>query len=966
MKKHFFYLNLLKIQAMKRMKIWLVMVALVCAVGAQGQGWMKTYGDALGDTRIGGFAETNDGMLIMSASSSSHDTTIILKVDENGEIVIVNQLLSAYGGFKSRDIRALNDGAFLVIGSSRKQYSFYSTLVPTIIKVDSLANKIWEAQIPVAIDTISNYLPYDATFASNGNIILSGLYIGTFDDGIFLAELNSQGELIWKKNFSNLPSFGVSITYTGVEVVEDKNIVLLSSGAPDIKLIKTDSIGNLLWEKIFGYTSTWLGISTFLKDNDGNLLLAGRKEYVLPEPTVPYVVKLNSFGEKIWEYEFGNLPIAQFTGAATALDGGYYLYGFQEINVNRNLFLTKVNTDGIVAWNKFYDINSYDYSDDIFQISDGSIRVTGRIGSNQESFIAKITSNGILFSSALTGTLHQDPESDCLPDPTEPGLSGWLVQAEGNQSFATLTDSFGHFTLPVDTGSYTVTIAPPGPYWEICNSPTTATITAFYDTLTFDFPAQAIAECPYLTVDISAPFLRRCFDNNYYVHYCNDGTVTANDATVEVTLDPYFTYISSTLPLASQNGNTLTFDLGDVAVNDCGSFQITAYLDCDSTVLGQTHCTLAHITPDSLCLEPDPLWDGSSIEVDVSCNGDSVTFTITNAGTGGMPAPLGFIIIEDQIVLMTGDFQLGPGQSTMVTVPANGTTLHLEAQQAAAHPSGYASTGATIEGCGGWMSLGFFTQWSFDDDPEPFTDVDCQANTGSFDPNDKQGFPTGLGDEHLIEPGQDIEYLIRFQNTGTDTAFKVTVVDVLPPELDLATVRPGASSHPYTYGVIPEGWLTFTFDNIQLPDSTTNEAASHGFIRFRASQRPGLGWGNVIANTALIYFDFNAPVQTNTYLHKVGQVFLWTVVGVPPVLTPSAWLRIMPNPMTDSAILQVEGIAPGEVTMTLTDAMGRVLRVVKGPSEGFEFRRDGLAGGLYFFKLEKDGRWLTGGKLMVK
>ena len=97
-----------------------------------------------------------------------------------------------------------------------------------------------------------------------------------------------------------------------------------------------------------------------------------------------------------------------------------------------------------------------------------------------------------------------------------------------------------------------------------CNSPATVSITAFYDTLSLDFPAQAIADCPYLTVDISAPFLRRCFDNNYYVHYCNDGTVTANDATVEVTLDPYLTYNSSTLPLASQNGNTLTFDIGDV------------------------------------------------------------------------------------------------------------------------------------------------------------------------------------------------------------------------------------------------------------------------------------------------------------------------------------------------------------------------------------------------------------------
>jgi uncharacterized repeat protein (TIGR01451 family) len=953
MKKYVFYLNLLKIQAMKTMKILMVLMAMVCAVGAQGQGWMRVYGESEGycgqsvNWVQSPVITTSDGNYALLSFAGNN--SFLSKVSPNGNLLWEIELELSF------DVTSLSGGGFAITGPSNFQE------IP-LTKLASDGTVLWTKIYDPVPGATFQWGRKVLETTDGGFVIVASIYNNSIDYSM-LIKTDADGNLQWTKEFNP----------NGIDVNTIFDLILTSDGGfafsgqrpsfPDWGfLTKTDSNGNLQWDVSIGGTCTGL---IQLPDNSF-IVTGGGGDNI-------FAAKINEFGNIIWEkiiYTADEVPLN--CHAAVSSDGLPCILGtkFFSGNTDYQILLIKLDTNGNEIWARQYGVLGVDeYSTSLLSLTNGGYLLAGYkeiTGNCSGTFIINTDSLGIFSSPALTGTLHQDPESDCLPDPTEPALSGWLVQASGTQSFATLTDSFGHFTLPVDTGSYTVTIAPPGPYWEICNSPTTATITAFYDTLTFDFPAQAIAECPYLTVDISAPFLRRCFDNNYYVHYCNDGTVTANDATVEVTLDPYFTYISSTLPLASQNGNTLTFDLGDVAVNDCGSFQITAYLDCDSTVLGQTHCTLAHITPDSLCLEPDPLWDGSSIEVDVSCNGDSVTFTITNAGTGGMPAPLGFIIIEDQIVLMTGDFQLGPGQSTMVTVPANGTTLHLEAQQAAAHPSGYASTGATIEGCGGWMSLGFFTQWSFDDDPDPFTDVDCQANIGSFDPNDKQGFPTGLGDEHLIEPGQDIEYLIRFQNTGTDTAFKVTVVDVLPPELDLATVRPGASSHPYTYGVIPEGWLTFTFDNIQLPDSTTNEAASHGFIRFRASQRPGLGWGNVIANTALIYFDFNAPVQTNTYLHKVGQVFLWTVVGVPPVLTPSAWLRIMPNPMTDSAILQVEGIAPGEVTMTLTDAMGRVLRVVKGPSEGFEFRRDGLAGGLYFFKLEKDGRWLTGGKLMVK
>ncbi|MCB0556652.1 MAG: hypothetical protein KDD02_24110, partial [Phaeodactylibacter sp.] len=64
--------------------------------------------------------------------------------------------------------------------------------------------------------------------------------------------------------------------------------------------------------------------------------------------------------------------------------------------------------------------------------------------------------------------------------------------------------------------------------------------------------------------------------------------------------------------------------------------------------------------------------------------------------------------------------------------------------------------------------------------------------------NDKQGFPRGYGDEHYIYPGTDLEYLVRFQNTGNDTAFLVVIRDTLSEFLDIATVRPGAASHPYT------------------------------------------------------------------------------------------------------------------------------------------------------------------------
>ncbi len=55
-----------------------------------------------------------------------------------------------------------------------------------------------------------------------------------------------------------------------------------------------------------------------------------------------------------------------------------------------------------------------------------------------------------------------------------------------------------------------------------------------------------------------------------------------------------------------------------------------------------------------------------------------------------------------------------------------------------------------------------------------------------------------------------------------------------------------------------------------MPDSTTNEVESHGFIKFKVNQIPNLAEGIVLENNAGIYFDFNDPIITNTTQHTIN------------------------------------------------------------------------------------------------
>jgi len=165
-------------------------------------------------------------------------------------------------------------------------------------------------------------------------------------------------------------------------------------------------------------------------------------------------------------------------------------------------------------------------------------------------------------------------------------------------------------------------------------------------------------------VDITTPFVRRCFDSNYYVRYCNSGTAVAENAYVEVQLDPFFTYQNATVTGIGLGENLYSFDIGNVGINECSSFQIDVYVDCDSTEIGQTHCVEAHIYPDSICSPALPLWDESSIEVDAQCIGDSIEFKIENIGTGDMSDSLEYIIVEDDLIFQRMNFQLDSGDRT--------------------------------------------------------------------------------------------------------------------------------------------------------------------------------------------------------------------------------------------------------------------------------------------------------------
>ena len=224
--------------------------------------------------------------------------------------------------------------------------------------------------------------------------------------------------------------------------------------------------------------------------------------------------------------------------------------------------------------------------------------------------------------------------------------------------------------------------------------------------------------------------------------------------------------------------------------------------------------------------------------------------------------------------------------------------------------------------------------------------------TCAYDPNDKQVWPA-RGADNRVNEGEELLYTIRFQNTGTDTAFRVVIQDRLSPDLDWATLRPLAASHPFTSSLSENGLLEFRFENILLPDSATNQAGSQGFVSFLVHLRAGLPLNTVVGNTAEIYFDLNPPITTNTV--RVRRYDGTSSVNA--LAEAGASIQFYPNPFSESLYFRWNDSRDASpIRLELWDMTQRFLRSVRLPDgETGDLKIPGLESGLYLYRLVREG-----------
>lgn len=230
-----------------------------------------------------------------------------------------------------------------------------------------------------------------------------------------------------------------------------------------------------------------------------------------------------------------------------------------------------------------------------------------------------------------------------------------------------------------------------------------------------------------------------------------------------------------------------------------------------------------------------------------------------------------------------------------------------------------------------------------------------QVVVGSWDPNNKLPVVTNNNNPNhqiisSINADQSITYTINFQNTGTAPAVNVSVIDQLSADIVASSFQMLNSSHNAVVSRNGNN-LLFRFSQIMLPDSNSNEPASHGWITFKVNAQNGLAQGHIISDEAAIYFDFNAPVITND-----AAVLMVGPTAINNLSNDNIGLNIYPNPASTEATVAYQLKNVGDVEVKLTDMQGKIVTSTTFASQQagnhqFKISTAPIANGVYMLQL---------------
>jgi hypothetical protein len=847
------------------------------------------------------------------------------------------------GGSNVDDLMSIDqtsDGGFILGGKSVSNISGDKTEVNLgaydfwIVKTDSLGNIEWQNTIG---GNSEDHLVSIQQTADGGYIIgghsLSSISFDKTENclGIsdyWIVKTDSVGNILWQNTIGGSGNDVLSTilqTTDGGYVLGGGSMSYISGdktenclGGFDYWIVKTDGLGNIQWQNTIGGSGIDI-IYSMQQTGDGGYILGGvsasniavdKSENSLGGGDF-WIVKIDSIGNIQWENTIGGDQNDELKSIKLTFDGGYILGGYSSSNISgdktqnsfagwADIWILKTDGLGNIQWQSTIGGNDDDDLTGIELAADGGYLIVGSTQSNIsgvksentiglfDGWVIKIDTLGkIQWQNTIGGSSVERLYSI---QPTFDG--GAIVSGVSNSNISgdKSENSMGSYDFWIVKLTDQYNLITGKLFVDLNNN-------GIQDNGELPLSSKKIVE------QNSHRFNYSDQNGNYKLLVIDTGNFTVSPQSVN-----WFSPVPPT-NAASFTGILQTDSLNDFALQPQGTFE-------------------------DVCVTITPMGNFRS--------GFTASYMINYGNYGNTTvAPTVYFYPYSNVTFQSAT--LTPNQITLDSVVWNLPALT---------PF---QTGSIIVTVNVNLGLPIGTLINSSAHIEPYlTDDNPSCNnsnwevytTGSYDPND---ILVDRSDFTITELSASpwLEYIIRFQNTGNDTAFAVKILNPIDTfKLNISTIEFVNASHPVNLNWINyQRNMEFKFEDILLVDSNTNEPLSHGFVRYRIQPKTNLSAGDSITNFAAIYFDFNEPVITNT-----AKTIIVLPTGLASANPARGKLHVFPNPTEN--ILNISGIhlENGKAQLRLTDIYGKLIFEKTITSITTTLETNDLSSGIYLIQ----------------
>jgi hypothetical protein len=359
-----------------------------------------TFQEAFGGSGVdwaNSVQQTSDGGYIIIGYTNSfgagNKDIYLVKMNVNGD-TLWTKTYGGTGDDEGNSVQQTSDGGYIIVGYTNSfgagGYDVY------LIKVNINGDSLWTKTFGGAGDDYAN----SVCQTSDGGYIITGS--GLFGSGggdIYLIKTDTVGNIQWNKTYGSV-AYYIDWGYSVKQTTDGGYIIsgfYLGVNA-DVWLIKTASNGNILWSRTFGGAASEIGASC-QQTSDGGYIVAGSTNSFGAGNNDVYLIKTDMNGDTLWTKTYGNTGDDKGYSVQQTTDGGFIIAGYYIISSGvSDVYLIKTDGNGNLSWSKTFGGANGEFGYSVQQTLDGGYILVGMTQSfgagNSDIYVIKTDSNG--------------------------------------------------------------------------------------------------------------------------------------------------------------------------------------------------------------------------------------------------------------------------------------------------------------------------------------------------------------------------------------------------------------------------------------------------------------------------------------------------------------------------------------------------------------------------------------------